>query len=56
MADRYAVSVPLIENAYFSINPVAINQSIMLIVAVSEQTVYRDADLRYAGELYSGEV
>lgn len=56
MADTYQVSIPLIETASFSVNPASINQSIVLIVTVSEQIVYRDAELRYAGELYSGEV
>lgn len=56
MAESYAVTIPKIETASFSINPAVINQSIVLVVTVTEATVYQNAEIRYSGEFYSGEV
>lgn len=56
MAESYVTTTPSIDSAVFSENPTTINQKIVLTVYVSEQTVYLEAELRYAGEFYAGEV
>ncbi len=56
MADSYTTVVPKIVSAMFSVNPANINQSIVLIVEVTETTIVLEAEKRYSGEFYSGEV
>lgn len=55
MAETYSVSVPNIETATFSTNPVAINSKVFLTVKVTEKIVVLEPEKRYSGELYSGE-
>ena len=54
--DTYTAVMPKIVSAVFSINPASINQTIVLTVKVTETTVALEAEKRYSGEFYSGEV
>ena len=56
MTDTYTTTIPEIVSAVFSVNPATINQKIVLTVVVTEKTVVLEAEKRYSGELYSGEV
>ncbi len=56
MAESYVTTVPNIDSAVFATNPVTINQKVVLTVYVSEKTIYLEAEVRYTGELYAGEV
>lgn len=56
MAETYTTVVPEIVSAVFSINPANINQTIVLTVKVTETTIVLEAEKRYSGEFYSGEV
>ncbi len=54
--DTYTTVIPKIVSAMFSINPANINQTIVLTVEVTEITIVLEAEKRYSGEFYSGEV
>ena len=51
----FVITLPVVESAAFSVNPVATKGSTTITVAVKEitKTVYPAE--RYAGEFYSGE-
>ena len=51
----FVITLPVVESAAFSVNPVATKGSTTITVAVKEitKTVYPEE--RYAGEFYSGE-
>ena len=55
MADTYTVTMPKITAASFSVNPCTINEKIILTVTVVEQSVTLEAEVIYAGEIYTGE-
>ena len=55
MADTYTVTMPKITAASFSVNPCTINEKIVLTVTVVEQSVTLEAEVIYAGEIYTGE-
>lgn len=56
MADTYTAVIPEIVSAMFSNNPANMNQNIVLSVVVTETTIVLEAEKRYSGEFYSGEV
>ena len=54
--DKFPFILPEILSAYFSQNPVNINQNITLIINIEEKLVYLDPEYIYSNEIYSGEV
>lgn len=56
MNDKFPFILPEILSAYFSQNPVNINQNITLIINIEEKLVYLDPEYIYSNEIYSGEV
>lgn len=56
MTEQYAVLIPEITAASFSVNPAVINGKTVLSVTVTEKTVILEPEKIYSGELYSGEV
>ncbi len=56
MGDPFTTTIPNIVSAVFSINPASINQAVVLTVVVAETTIVLEAEMRYSGEFYSGEV
>ena len=53
---EYVVWLPTIESASFSINPVTINDKVVLTVTVVETSVVVEPEKYYSGEIYAGEV
>ena len=56
MAETYAVLIPVIGTSTFSSNPCSINEKITITVTVTEQTVMREPEIIYSGEVFAGEV
>lgn len=52
----YSVLIPTITQAAFSVNPCQINEKITITLTVIEQTVTREPEIVYSGEVYAGEV
>ena len=53
---EYAVLVPRVTVASFSVDPVDFNTATVLSVTVTEETVYLEPTYYYSGEIFSGEV
>ena len=56
MDEAYAVLIPVIGASSFSVNPCSINEKITITVTVTEQTVMREPEIFYSGEIFAGEV
>lgn len=52
----YETYVPIVRAAAFSANPANINAKIVLTVKVAEVLMILSPEIRYAGEIYAGEV
>lgn len=52
----YSLDVAIISGAYFTVNPVNINQNTVLRVSIGTGEVYSTPPVYYCGEFYSGEV
>lgn len=52
----YEVLLPVVQTAVFSVNPATINEKISITVTVVEQIVILEPEIRYSGEVHSGEV
>ena len=52
----YEVLLPVVQSAVFSANPATINDKISVTVTIVEQIVILEPEIRYSGEVYSGEV
>ena len=54
-SEGYVVTLPVIQTAFFSVNPADINVRTVLSVTVTEEMKILQPEVWYSGELYSGE-